>query len=304
MTVRIPIRVQDGAITYAEKGEMPKLKEGATGTLHVSDDALADTNEHRRFTDGARQMVLPSSASVWMLMRPRPEKEPLDAEQEDYLQQEQRPPMPNDKKGVVVRVLLREPLWAQHAGTPDARVEECLCHLPGRPDVEADSLNQAYTRLSEVFEPHRTTHTGSIYTKTFWRDTAESRWYSLDALRKGEMPTTHDAPERPDLRPWWLNPDGMIGEAWATINVREAKKDGSQEDMFDEGEKWEADLYYVSLTGDVARHVCNLGRRQVLKRLDDDGYVPYDPVEHLDPFTPPNEGLGEGYVEESRRGLS
>lgn len=45
-----------------------------------------------------------------------------------------------------------------------------------------ESLNHAYTRLSELFEPWRISHTGNIYKQVLYRE-KNGKWYPLDLLR-------------------------------------------------------------------------------------------------------------------------
>ena len=49
-------------------------------------------------------------------------------------------------------------------------------------DVFVDSLNYAFTRLSEKYEPWRISHTGNIYDRIFYKEN-NGRWYPIDLLR-------------------------------------------------------------------------------------------------------------------------
>jgi hypothetical protein len=49
-------------------------------------------------------------------------------------------------------------------------------------DVFVDSLNYAFTRLSEEYEPWRISHTGNIYDRIFYKENNGS-WYPIDLLR-------------------------------------------------------------------------------------------------------------------------
>jgi hypothetical protein len=50
------------------------------------------------------------------------------------------------------------------------------------------SLNHAYTKLSEVFETWRISHTGNIYTRLLYRE-RNGIWYPLDILRNETLVT-------------------------------------------------------------------------------------------------------------------
>lgn len=45
-----------------------------------------------------------------------------------------------------------------------------------------DSLNYAFTRLSEKYEPWRKSHTGNIYDRIFYKEN-NNKWYPIDILR-------------------------------------------------------------------------------------------------------------------------
>jgi len=49
-------------------------------------------------------------------------------------------------------------------------------------DIVVDSLNYAFTRLSEQYEPWRKSHTGNIYDRILYQEKNE-KWYPLDVLR-------------------------------------------------------------------------------------------------------------------------
>ena len=48
------------------------------------------------------------------------------------------------------------------------------------------SLNHAYTKLSEVFETWRISHTGNIYTRVLYQE-RNGKWYPLDLLRNNAL---------------------------------------------------------------------------------------------------------------------
>ena len=48
------------------------------------------------------------------------------------------------------------------------------------------SLNHAFTKLSEIFEPWRKSHTGNVYQRFLYLE-KDSRWYPLELLRNGAL---------------------------------------------------------------------------------------------------------------------
>jgi hypothetical protein len=52
----------------------------------------------------------------------------------------------------------------------------------GDNDKVVDSLNYAFTCLSEEYEPWRKSHTGNIYDRIFYKE-KNDKWYPIDVLR-------------------------------------------------------------------------------------------------------------------------
>ena len=50
----------------------------------------------------------------------------------------------------------------------------------------AISLNHAFTILSEVYEPWRKSHTGSVYQRFFYKE-KDDKWYPLELLRDASL---------------------------------------------------------------------------------------------------------------------
>ena len=74
-------------------------------------------------------------------------------------------------------------LWLMTQGIEAVGLASATVKLPR--DISADpvtSLNHAYTKLSELFETWRISHTGNIYKRILYREKNE-KWYPLDVLR-------------------------------------------------------------------------------------------------------------------------
>ena len=78
-------------------------------------------------------------------------------------------------------------LWLITQGVEAVGLASTTVRLPK--EISADpvvSLNHAYTKLSEVFEPWRISHTGNIYTRVLYRERNDVR-YPLDLLRNSAL---------------------------------------------------------------------------------------------------------------------
>ncbi|MEO5812733.1 MAG: hypothetical protein ABIU96_10385 [Rhodanobacter sp.] len=73
-------------------------------------------------------------------------------------------------------------LWLSLEGMEPRYLEASMIQLPNVAGLErAESLNHAFTLLSEQFETWRQAHTGSIYERVFYQE--GQCWYPLDDLR-------------------------------------------------------------------------------------------------------------------------
>lgn len=85
------------------------------------------------------------------------------------------------------------------AGTAMRGIKSGAVELPKIHGLEpAESLNHAFTCLSEVFEPWRKAHTGSIYQRVFYEE-CNGRWHPLGDFRNRALATER----RPLIKRLW-----------------------------------------------------------------------------------------------------
>lgn len=78
-------------------------------------------------------------------------------------------------------------LWLLIEGRDSVGLQSSRISLPeGITDEAAISLNHAFTLLSEVFEPWRKAHTGSVYQRYLYQE-KNGHWYPLELLRNGAI---------------------------------------------------------------------------------------------------------------------
>jgi hypothetical protein len=74
-------------------------------------------------------------------------------------------------------------LWLLTKGIEAIGLASTTIQLPKEISVgRVVSLNHAYTKLSEIFETWRISHTGNIYTSVLYQE-RNGKWYPLDLLR-------------------------------------------------------------------------------------------------------------------------
>jgi hypothetical protein len=83
--------------------------------------------------------------------------------------------------GPMVAVILRESLKLKIRPSRHSKLAFSTCQIPSI-QATAETLNEAYTLVSEAFEPNRRSHGGSVYLKGYYLD--EGCWLQLDALRR------------------------------------------------------------------------------------------------------------------------
>ena len=78
-------------------------------------------------------------------------------------------------------------LWLLTKGIEAVGLVSTTIELPKLVSEQpVQSLNHAYTRLSEIYEVWRISHTGNIYSKIFYQEN-NKKWYPLDLLRDEKL---------------------------------------------------------------------------------------------------------------------
>lgn len=92
-------------------------------------------------------------------------------------------------------------LWLLAQGAKAIGLISTTIRLPN--EVSKDpvaSLNHAFTKLSEVYEPWRISHTGNVYTRILYKE-KNGKWYPLDLLRNAAL----DKKEQEIAQSLWLD---------------------------------------------------------------------------------------------------
>jgi hypothetical protein len=93
---------------------------------------------------------------------------------------------PNDRQ-LEIDEVSQGGLWLIFEGAQPVEIKSSKIILPdGVSDQDAISLNHAFTLISEVYEPWRKAHTGSIYDRYFYQED-NGMWYPLALLRDASI---------------------------------------------------------------------------------------------------------------------
>jgi len=202
--LRIPVKLVDGKWEFFYGGAVP-VRNGAIGDLILEKDDITNAaflsllnkrSVHKILDEGTELLV---ALTVHNESSPAPEflkllKTGKDLEGKlgaDYF----HTPRPGKTRFASIwvgpptdRQKKKEPkesggVWLELAGTQPKGVSSSQILVSKLVSEEPlQSLNHAFTRLSEVYEPWRLSHTGSIYQRILYLE-KNQKWYPLSVLR-------------------------------------------------------------------------------------------------------------------------
>ena len=224
--IRVPVKLVDGGWELLYGGAV-KVKDGAVGELHLDQSYFTDKNFIKALTTKRQVAVLTAGTELRVALTVKPG---LDATLWSHLLAHDATPHRHTTKLSVetrfVSIHLAGPTAAQQKkakekevapgglflwleGMEPRAIESGMVSLPAVPGLEpVDSLNYAFTRLSEVFEPWRKAHTGSIYERIFYLE-RNQHWYPLKDLRDRELASA----ERTLIKDLWAAVAEQLGTA-------------------------------------------------------------------------------------------
>jgi len=160
-TARLLVKIEDGICTLAHGAPLPHMKPGAIAELIVSPSDILDDAARKELLSEQKIEFLPAKASIWArIKRDQIPKELRGFYQEKYTWPKQ--------PGVFVEIQLTSTVSLVVRGDGRSSLAECKCHIPALPDLKCTSINEAYTRISESFEPSRRSHAGNIFNCVFF----------------------------------------------------------------------------------------------------------------------------------------
>lgn len=196
-TVRVPVRWVNGHWELLYGGGVP-AKEGALAELRLDPAQIEDKQFLKAVSKKTKVKILDEGNELRVALTIRG---PLDDEHLKHLlpredtRHDYTAKISPDSRFVSIwlggpgraqkaRKEIRGGLWLSLEGMEPRDLEAGVIQLPKISTLDrADSLNHAFTLLSEQFEPWRQAHTGSIYERVFYRE--GQKWYPLDDLRNG-----------------------------------------------------------------------------------------------------------------------
>lgn len=183
--VVIRITMKDGKIEYFGEGSMPEIREGTFAELIVPACAIMDQRRVNEFSEEKKELILNRGTRLLVQIAVRRENS-LDNHFLHYFEHTHKTHQPlKDIRGLTdaefVEIKLLDDLKITLRGTKKATLSRCKCKIPILNNVEAYSLNHAYTLISQEFEKHRISHSGNVFKDIYYKK--DDKWLPIDSFR-------------------------------------------------------------------------------------------------------------------------
>ena len=198
--IRIPVRYIDGHWELAYGGAI-NVQNGCGAELVIARTYIKDAALLKALTEKRWVRILDEGTELRLALTIRTKLDPKLSElfaKGTLMQPESMAKLSVDSRFVAVglgpptkaqtrRNEKKGGLWLALEGVESRALESSQVLLPNTLELDpAISVNHAFTKLSEMFEPWRLSHTGSIYERVFYKEN-DGFWYPLDDLRAKEM---------------------------------------------------------------------------------------------------------------------
>lgn len=160
-TARLLVKIDKGVCTLAHGQPLPEMKSGIIAELVISPWDVIDDAAREELLNENRIEFLAKSTSIWARVK-------RDAIPPQLTRHYQNKIVWPKTDGVFIEIQLLSLVSLIVRGDGRAALGECNCSIPALPQLKCNSLNEAYTRISEAFEPSRRSHTGNIFNCVFF----------------------------------------------------------------------------------------------------------------------------------------
>lgn len=176
--VSIPVKAVGGVLLTFEGQPLPALGE-CIGDLVVPAFAIKDEQVLEQLTKETLRQLFDKGATLMCRVGARHIPDQM-------LERCKIAPVPDSVlPAPFVEIVLDEPLMLRYRATKKALLERSRCHVPALQNMSAESLNEAYRRISEVFEPSRRSAGGNVFLNVYFFAEDLKAWRPLDELRGG-----------------------------------------------------------------------------------------------------------------------
>ena len=173
--LRIGVRFDGTSFVLLNGQPLPKLTNGSVAELVVTPESIEDVNIRAGLSDQKSIPFLPKGSFILLGVGPIM----IGDNPPPGLIQPERHPIPSGE--LFVEVQLNADLHLQLRGDQETRLSPCPCTILAL-NKEAQSLNHAFTLISEVYETKRRSHSGNVFDRGYLM-LASGRWTRFDQLR-------------------------------------------------------------------------------------------------------------------------
>lgn len=171
--IRIPVRIVGGDIKYLYGGKLPALDDLRIGELVIPEHVVKDQRFRSIVQMSNEVKILEKDSIIMVAVASRnipTDKKVYCSKIETYIK----------TYYTFVQIKLIEPLKLNIRGSKKGKLVDVKCEIPSL-SREADSLNKAYTIISESFEPKRGSRGGNVFNMCYYKE--KELWHPLKDKR-------------------------------------------------------------------------------------------------------------------------
>ena len=162
--IRLTVKLQSGKLASLDDEVLPKIKDDTIIDIIFPAYSIEKETDFKRLTTPKEKAVLKKETAVLCKL--------YDS---------------RDGKTHKIPIVLLDDLRIFYKGDESlGRCMPCKCWFKDQYDkkIQVGSLNEAYTRLSEIYQRTRKSHSGNIFQKVYYQN-KEGTYHSLSHLRDG-----------------------------------------------------------------------------------------------------------------------
>jgi hypothetical protein len=187
-TVRIRIKINDGQFRMKDGSALPTFAKETEGELVVPAFAIVDDATRARLTGENNVRFLPKGFALYARLKGEGIPGNLQKRVEPWK-------ISSGQQGVFVRFELLEDLWITLRTGKRGQLQDCPVNVFAL-NTTAESVNEAYTKISVAFEPSRRSHSGNVFRCVY----VESTGGILEPLEKIRVSVEANPPTAEELR--------------------------------------------------------------------------------------------------------
>lgn len=159
-TVSLPVECRDGVWCMQDGSPFPKTRKSAVANLVIDILDLLDEEDRERLGAVITVDFLPKGTMLFARVR-----SDVPEALSKHVETRKLDAIPTKFVKFVLVEDLKLGLRVNKLGT----LNSCKCKVPCL-DVETNSVNETYTRISTAFEPARRSHTANVFQEVFYCD--------------------------------------------------------------------------------------------------------------------------------------